>query len=228
MDVGRHPNIEILTLSELQELKQRNGAFIAEVLKHPRHIDVEKCTGCRICVENCPVRFAVVVPPEVPVPEIKDKKEIDRILKKYDSDKSGLIGILQDISTTCNYLPRDVLEYVASKVGVPFGHVVRLATFFKAFSLEPRGQHIISVCVGTACHVRGAAKIVDALERELGICEGETTSDLQFTLETVNCLGACALGPVVVIDGKYHGEMTPDKTRKTLEKLTVEYGRSVG
>jgi NADH-quinone oxidoreductase subunit E len=226
MDVGRHPNIEILTLSELEELKQRNGGFTATVIKHPRHIDLEKCTGCRVCVESCPVRFEVVVPPKQPEPQIKDKKKVDAILKKYGSGKSGLIGILQDISAEYNYLPKDVLQYTARKLDVPFGHIIRLATFFKAFSLEPRGKHIISVCVGTACHVRGSAKIVDTLEREFGISEGETTKDLQFTLETVNCLGACALGPVVVIDGKYYGEMTPDKTRRTLEELSVEFGRS--
>ncbi len=228
MDVGRHPNIEILTLSELTELKQRNGSFVATVRKHPRHVDLEKCTGCRICVENCPVRFEVEVPPAPPVPEIEDGDKLDSILARYDFKKAGLIGILQDISSEYNYLPKDVLKYVAVKLDVPLGHVIRLATFFKAFSLEPRGKHIISVCVGTACHVRGASKIVDTLERELGISAGETTNDLQFTLETVNCLGACALGPVVVIDGKYHGEMTPDKTRRTLEKATVEYGRTTG
>lgn len=226
MDVGRHPNIEIMTLSDLEELKQRNGGFSATVIKHPRHIDVEKCTGCRICVENCPVRYVVVVPDKPAAPKIKDKDKIEKILAKYGNGRAGLIGVLQDVSAVYNYLPRDVLEYVAHRTEVPFSHVIRLATFFKAFSLEPRGKHIVSVCVGTACHVRGAAKIVDTLERELGVNAGETTKDLQFTLETVNCLGACALGPVVVIDGKYHGQMTPDKTRRTLSELTVEYGRS--
>lgn len=217
-----------MTLSELEELKENNGGFHATVLKHARRIDMEKCTGCKLCVEKCPVRYVVELPEPLPVPEIKESGKIDGILKRYDFKKSGLIGILQDISTEYNYLPKDVMKYVSAKIDVPFSHIIRLATFFKAFSLEPRGKHIISACVGTACHVRGAAKIVDAVERELGISAGETTSDLQFTLETVNCLGACALGPVIVIDGVYYGEMTPDKTRKTLEKLTVEYGRSVG
>jgi NADH-quinone oxidoreductase subunit E len=97
--------------------------------------------------------------------------------------------------------------------------VFQLATFYRAFSLEPRGEHLINVCTGTACHVRGAVKIVDALEREIGIGAGETDEQLEFTLETVNCLGACALGPVVVVDGEYHGQMTAARAIRMIKKL---------
>jgi len=144
---------------------------------------------------------------------------LENILDRHGRDPSAVIAILQDIQEEANYLPEGALRYAAENLGIPASKVYSLATFYRAFSLEPRGRHLVHVCVGTACHVRGAVKIVDALEREMGICAGETDEQLEFTLETVNCLGACALGPVVVIDGEYHGQMTGAKSVRRVKKL---------
>ena len=147
-----------------------------------------------------------------------NSKEVNAILNKYKRDQSSIIAILQDIQESERYLPRDVLEYVAKKMDVSLSKIYHLSTFYQAFSLEPRGKHLINVCLGTACHVRGAAKLVDRLESDLKISAGETTADRVFSLETVNCLGACALGPVVVIDGEYFGQMGPEKIGDLLQK----------
>jgi len=147
-----------------------------------------------------------------------NSKEVNLILNKYKRDQSSIIAILQDIQEQERYLPREVLEYVAQRLDIPLSKIYYLSTFYKAFSLEPRGKHIINVCLGTACHVRGAARLVDRLESDLGISAGGTTADLTFSLETVNCLGACALGPVMVIDGEYFGQMTPEQVDDLLKK----------
>ncbi|MGA1840250.1 MAG: NAD(P)H-dependent oxidoreductase subunit E [bacterium] len=147
-----------------------------------------------------------------------NKRFINKIIQKYGSSDS-LISILQDIQSEFNYLPEEAIRYVAKGLDLPLIQVYSVASFFKAFSLEPRGKHTIHMCLGTACHVRGAPAVLNELERELGIKSGETTDDMQFTLETVNCLGACALGPVVVVDGKYYGQMTAGKVKKMLANL---------
>ena len=144
---------------------------------------------------------------------------IEDVLGRHQHDKTAIIAILQDIQDEVNYLPEDALRYVAQAMDVPLSKVCSLVTFYKAFSLKPRGRHVINVCLGTACHVRGAVRILEALERDLDIRTGETDEDLQFTLETVNCLGACALGPVVVVDGEYHGQMNSTKSTRLLKKL---------
>lgn len=144
--------------------------------------------------------------------------KVDEIISANNYTKEDLVQILQDISVEYNYIPRETLYYVSEKLGIPFAEVYSTATFYKAFSLKPRGENIVQVCMGTACHVRGAPRIVEEFERILDIKAGETTDDLAFTLETVNCLGACALGPVVVINGKYTGQMTPGKVGKLLEE----------
>ncbi len=146
---------------------------------------------------------------------------LDNMAETYGRDSSQLIGILQDIQAEHNYLPFNTLMEVSETLKIPFSRIYSLATFFKAFSLKPRGKHIITVCMGTACHVRKAPRIVDEIGRFLGINAGETTPDRMFTLETVNCLGTCALGPVAVIDGKYHGNLTAKK----INSLLREYGK---
>jgi NADH-quinone oxidoreductase subunit E len=148
------------------------------------------------------------------------KAKVGQVLQKYQHDKSLLVDILQDIQAESGYLPKEVLEETSQGLGVPLSRVYSVATFFKAFSLTPRGRHLINVCMGTACHVRGAVKVLEKIEQELGIKRGETTPDLKFTLETVNCVGACALGPMVIIGEDYHGEMTPDAVSSVLENYT--------
>lgn len=148
--------------------------------------------------------------------------QVDQIVDRYGADKSSLLAILQDIQEEENWLPRETLTHVCERVGVPLAHVYRLATFFQAFSLEPRGRHICTVCMGTACHVRGAPMLVDKLERDLEIPAGGTSDDLEYTLESVNCVGACALGPLVIVDGDYHGNMTSAKLDKVLKALGRE------
>ncbi|AKG53686.1 [Fe] hydrogenase HymA subunit putative [Dehalogenimonas sp. WBC-2] len=142
---------------------------------------------------------------------------VNNVLAKYDRDASMLVGILQDIQLELNYLPKESLVMVSEGLNLPLSRVYSVATFFKAFSLKPRGRHGIHVCMGTACHVRGAEKVLDKLETEMCLCAGETSADMKFTLETVNCVGACALGPVVVVDGEYVGQVSTDKVKSILE-----------
>ena len=147
-----------------------------------------------------------------------DFKKVESIIDSYQGEKSLLISLLQDIQAECNYLPQEALVSVSKSLDIPLSQVFSGATFFKAFSLEPRGRHLITVCLGTACHVRGGERLAQKLARDLGICSGETTSDYEFTLETVNCLGCCALGPVIVVDGKYEGKMNSAKLDEVMKR----------
>jgi NADH:ubiquinone oxidoreductase subunit E len=148
---------------------------------------------------------------------ICDADKIKTIVNRYSNNRDSLISMLQDIQAEERYLPEEALREVASQLDLPLIQVYGVATFFKAFSLEPRGEHLVSVCMGTACHVRGAPAVLDEAKRQLGIEAGETSQDRKFTLETVSCLGACALGPIMVIDNKYHGQMGPGKVKKVLK-----------
>ncbi len=144
--------------------------------------------------------------------------QVDQIITKYGADRRALISLLLDIQDQFYYLPQDALEHVAEQVGVPPVQVYQVARFYKAFSLKPRGKHMLTVCVGTACHVRGGERLVDQLGRLLKVAPSETTEDKLFTLQTVNCLGCCALGPVLVVDGTYYGKMSATKIDKVLNK----------
>jgi len=147
-------------------------------------------------------------------------EEVNSILNKYQCEKKWLVSILQDIQAKYNYLPREALVEVSRGLNVPLSQVYSVATFFKAFSLTPRGRHLINICLGTACHVRGAVRILETIERELGIKPGETTEDLKYTLETVNCVGACALGPIVIIDEEHRGQIKTAKVKPLLKNYT--------
>lgn len=153
--------------------------------------------------------------------QIMDQTEVSRGMKEADGHQGGLISILEDIQAKYGYLPEAELRTVAEETGRSLVDVYGVATFYRSFSLTPRGRHLVSVCLGTACHVRGGPAIAQQLEKHLGIKAGETTEDREFTLETVNCLGACALGPVVVIDGHYFPKVSPTMVKDILEKAST-------
>jgi NADH-quinone oxidoreductase subunit E len=144
------------------------------------------------------------------------REKVSSILDKYERNEGMLVSILQDTQAALGYLAREALLEVSTGLEVPISRVYSVATFFRAFSLKPRGRHLIDVCLGTACHVRGAVGILESIERETGIKPDETSEDMRFSLETINCVGACALGPIVIIDGKYEGEMKIDKVKPLL------------
>jgi NADH-quinone oxidoreductase subunit E len=146
-----------------------------------------------------------------------DIDRIDRIVVKHGGEASSLIQILLDIQSDNHWLPAEVLARVAEKLRVPLSRVRHIATFYKAFSLVPKGRHEVRVCLGTACHVRGAQHVLDSVQDQIGIKAGETDMYLNFSLETVNCIGCCALGPVMELDGKTYGRLSPDKTADVLK-----------
>jgi NADH-quinone oxidoreductase subunit E len=146
-----------------------------------------------------------------------DLQAVREIASKHGGERSALISVLQDVHAEYNHLPPGSLEIISRELAVPLSSLYGVATFFRAFSFEPRGRHLATVCMGTACHVRASGKVLTEVEDRLGIEPGQTTRDKRFTLETVNCLGCCAVGPLMVVDGEYHGEMTPQRVEAVLE-----------
>ncbi len=150
--------------------------------------------------------------------------EIEALTGKFRGRKRALIQALQDVQDRLHWLPPEALESVAAALGVPLVQVYGVATFYRSFSLSPRGRHVCTVCLGTACHVRGAGAVLEAFERKLGIAAGQTTPDGRYTLERVNCLGACALAPLAVVDGRTHGQMTEAKVGAVLAEAAKDEG----
>jgi NADH-quinone oxidoreductase subunit E len=151
--------------------------------------------------------------------DVMDLKYVDEICAVHDNKADQLIGILQDVQAKYRYLPKHPLERVSELLRIPLAQVYSVATFFRAFSLLPRGENEVNVCMGTACHVRGAQRVLEEMERGFGCKAGETTKDKKVTLETVNCVGACALGPVVVVNEEYHGRMDATKADKLIKDI---------
>lgn len=152
-----------------------------------------------------------------------DVSEIEELLEDgKDGGDRSLMAVLEEIQARYRYLPKDALILVSERLGVPLSQTYSVATFYNAFSLKPKGRHVINVCLGTACVVRGSKKVLERISDRLGIQPGETTEDGEFTLETVNCLGACALGPIVVVDGAYSGQMNASKSDALLREMTSE------
>lgn len=146
-----------------------------------------------------------------------DNDKVDHIIDKHQAEASALIQVLLEIQRENHWLSKQALDKVSVRLGVPLSQLRHIATFYKAFSLVPRGRHEVQICLGTACHVRGGPRILDRVEDVLGIRAGETSSDMKFTLETVACLGCCALGPVMVVDGKYHGKIASTDAEEVLK-----------
>jgi NADH:ubiquinone oxidoreductase subunit E len=220
-DVAQHPNIHLLSYSEVEEFSGYVGNFKVKIKQKARSIDEEKCTGCGDCWNNCLVRNEPQIPEVETVAPMLEKEmllKLDTILDRYKGESGVEIPILQDINIEYNYLPKEALFYVAEKLETPVSRLYEIGTFFNAFSLEPRGKHIVSVCLGTACHVQGAGKILERLEGDLKIKEGGTTEDMAFSLETVRCLGCCGLAPVVTIGEDLYGKVTQSRLSRILKK----------
>jgi NADH-quinone oxidoreductase subunit E len=147
-----------------------------------------------------------------------DNDRIDQIIDKHQGEASSLIQVLLEIQSENHWLSKEVLERVSKKLQVPLSRIQHITSFYKAFSLVPKGRHDVHICMGTACHVRGAKRILETVQEQTGINPGETDLDLKFSLETVNCLGCCALGPVMEINGKTHGNLSTANTADTLKK----------
>ena len=145
---------------------------------------------------------------------------IDSILEGRRSQPSQLIEVLQDVQEICGYIPQDAMKTVAKELGVPLMEVYRVVNFYKAFTLKPRGKNVFTICTGTACHVRGSDLLIDQVKGQLKVEPGDTTKDGLFTVECVNCLGACALAPIVVQNGSYQAHMTPGKLRRIIDKTS--------
>lgn len=225
VECGRHLNIEIISWADLESIQGKPGNFQVDIIQHPRYVDIDKCTGCGLCVANCPVRnmpyFEQEKIPE-PILEEGELERIRQILDNYVKQEGDIVPILQDINETYHYLPENLLRYVSIHLNIPLSQIYNLATFYNAFSLTPRGKYTIQVCLGTACHVKGAPKILDALERELYIKVGGTTEDKLFSLEAVRCLGCCGLAPVLTVGEDVYGEVTQAKIPGILKKYTKE------
>ena len=144
---------------------------------------------------------------------------VDGIIEKYRGKRAGLISILHDIQDQYNHLPEKALKKVALRLQMDLNDIYGVATFYRSFSLTPKGRHSITLCLGTACHVRGGPRILREVQKQLGIEAGQTTRDRQFSLQLVNCLGVCAIGPVMLADGKFYGEMNASKAKRVIERL---------
>ncbi|MDH4163907.1 MAG: NADH-quinone oxidoreductase subunit NuoE [Nitrospirota bacterium] len=151
-----------------------------------------------------------------------EMQPVDDVLSRYPEVRGNLISVLHEIQSRYNYLPEDVLMYLAKKTGVPITRLYSIATFYHLFSLTPKGKHQIQVCLGTACHVKGSQRILDELKRKLDVEEGETTKDMRYTLDAVRCIGACSLAPVMVVDKDTHGNVTTKKATDIVKKIEKE------
>jgi NADH:ubiquinone oxidoreductase subunit E len=222
VEAGRHLNIELLTNSEVTGISGQPGQFEIELLKKARSVNMEKCTGCGVCLENCPVRYEVQLPDEVKkartaYAKSTDEAKVTEFINKHRDEPGSLLPILLDINRYFNWLPRCALEHVSEELKMPLTEILRVASFYNAFSLVPRGKYVISVCLGTGCFVKGSPRLLETLERELGIRHGQTTEDQLFSLEIVRCIGCCALAPAMRIGESTFGRLTPSAIPRILK-----------
>ena len=221
VSVGQSSNIELMTYHEVAEVSGFIGNYKVKIRKKPRYIDVDKCTGCGECAQACVVQNVIQLPekPPLPVMEPEEESALEAALSAQSNQRRDLIAILIALSDRLGYLPRPVLTNLADRLDIPLSEVFRVATFYAQFRFHPLGKHQIIVCRGTACHVQGSSLILESVSRKLGIEPGETTPDLEFSLDRVACFGACALAPVVVIDDKVYGGMTTTKIDALIDEI---------
>jgi NADH:ubiquinone oxidoreductase subunit E len=219
VEIGRHKDIEIITLSDIEKIEGKAGDFKIILNKRPRYINEEKCTGCGTCITNCPTRN-IVQPIEKTKVELEPefREEVLEIIQKNKDRKGPLMTILQQVNSAFNYLPENALQYISQELGYPLSHIFKIATFYSSLSIVPRGKHIINVCMGTACYVRGSGRLMERLSDLLNIKEKETTPDMLFTLQSVRCIGCCGLAPAVMSGDNVYGKLTPKDIPEIIEK----------
>lgn len=219
VEAARHRNIEMLTLAEVRNVTGSAGHFQVTVKQKARYVDVTKCTGCGLCLTQCPTRnqprFDVEEAPVII--DLKLKALADNLLAEYGTSQSAVIRVLQEVNARLRYLPPEIIGYLGRTLAIPLSRLYRIGTFYKAFSFIPRGRYTISICDGTACHIRGSPRLIAELKRELKIDVGQTTSDRHFSLEVVRCLGCCSLAPVIKVDERIYGSVKSSEIPKILK-----------
>jgi len=219
VEIGRHRDIEILTLSDVQAVRGQAGNFTVTIRKRPRFVNESKCTGCGTCVAHCPVRNEIQLPEPAHIElEPAYAEKVTDILARNRSRTGPLMPILQEINAAFNYFPEGVLRYVAQETGYPLSHVYRIATFYSAFSVVPRGKYVINVCMGTTCYVRGSERLMDKFAETLKIKPEETTPDMLVTLKAVRCIGCCGLAPAVSVGDTVYGKLAVKQVSAIADK----------
>ena len=220
VECGRHRNIELLTLSDFESIEGEPGNFKIKLRQRARYVDPVKCTGCGSCLENCPTQNLLRLDGNSVKLDVKPEyiRIVDNLLSEHGTTQDAVMRILQEINELLRFLPETVLLYLAGKLNIPISKLYRICTFYKTFSLKPRGKYIISVCTGTACHIKGASHLTEELCRELNIKLNETTEDGLFSLETVRCLGCCSLAPVIKINDRIYAGVTISQIPKILKE----------
>jgi NADH:ubiquinone oxidoreductase subunit E/NAD-dependent dihydropyrimidine dehydrogenase PreA subunit len=223
VEIGRHRDIELLTLSEVARVQGQPGDFTVTVKRQPSFVDEAKCTGCGSCVANCPTRNHAQ-PFESPRVELEPshRETVTSILTRHKNQEGPLMPILQEVNAALNYFPESVLQYIAQETGYPLSHIYRIATFYSAFSVVPRGRYVINVCMGTTCYVRGGERLMEKLSDVLAIQPDQTTPDMKFTLRSVRCIGCCGIAPAIMVGNEFYGKLT----RKDLPGIVQKYGEA--
>jgi NADH-quinone oxidoreductase subunit E len=218
----RDLNIEVLTMADVASLEGEAGRFRATVTRRPRSVDPAKCTGCGDCWSACPVRNYPETPPEFLPGEVlsgDEAAQLDAVLASHEGEPGAMMPVLREINGSYRHLPRKVLETIASRWGVKISEVLRVASFYDQFRLEPVGRHVVEACDGTSCHSRGARALLERLEELLGVQAGGTDQTGRYTLRTVRCLGLCALSPAIRIDGRSFARIELSRIPEILEQF---------
>ncbi len=219
----RDYNIDVLTMADVASLEGEPGHFTVQVRKRPRSVTTEKCTGCGDCWTACPVRNTAQSPPEFQPAEPltpAEAAELNEILARHEGSLGRMMPVLQEINDSYGYLPRKLLEHLAARWGLRVAEILRVASFYDRFALEPVGRHVVEICSGTSCHSRRSKVLLERLEKEIGAAPGQTDKTGRFTLRTVRCLGLCALSPAMKVDGRSFGRVDVDRVPEILEQFS--------